>query len=319
VASSAANTAISRSSACAISCRGGDATCQSCPGSNGLTARFNPWWGCTRVSPACAHCYADSAAKRFGNAGLWEADGERRFFGEKHWAEPLKWNRKAEKEGKPKLVFCASMSDVFEQHLDPTTNALMDEERDRLWDLIEQTPWLTWQLLTKRPENVNEMVPWEFEWPRNVWIGTSIESSRYSHRARYIAATGARLKFLSCEPLLGSLFAGAITKPCRECSGRAVYMDDEGAFQPCDQGRHPLSLQGIGWVIGGGESGPHHRPTQLVWAKELLIAAKHRGIPFFWKQWGGARPKSNGKAIEGEEFCEIPTPWQPEFALALPV
>lgn len=246
------------------------------------------------MSPACAHCYADSAAKRFGNPGLWEVGGRRRFFGDSHWDGPLRWNRKAEKEGKPRLIFCASMSDVFELHPDPETNATMDAERERLWELIEQTPWLTWQLLTKRPENVMSMVPWQFVFPPNVWVGTSIENSAFTWRAEALRAIPTVCRFLSCEPLLGSLFHVPMAKRPK---------------------RMPLGMAGIGWVIGGGESGPQHRPTQLVWAKELLIASKHRGIPFFWKQNGGARPKSNGKAIEGEEFCEVPSPFMPDLAL----
>jgi protein gp37 len=183
-------------------------------------------------------------------------------------------------------VFCASMADVFERHPDAETNARMDEARERLWSVIEATPFLTWQLLTKRPENVMEMAPWEFVFPPNVWVGTSIENSAYTWRADVLKEVPASIRFLSCEPLLGSLFEERTR-------------------------RSPLNLYGIDWVIGGGESGPAHRPTDPVWARELRDKASEWGVPFFWKQWGGLYPKSNGKAIDGVEHCEIPDPYLP--------
>lgn len=230
---------------------------------------FNPWWGCTRVSPACAHCYADASAKRFGFPGLWE--GSHRFFGDAHWRNPLKWNAAAERDRAPKLVFCASMADVFE----PQT--ALESDRLRLWALIDQTPWLTWQLLTKRPDVAAEILP-RFS---NAWIGASVENARWTHRADSLRDVDGMLRFLSCEPLLGSLFA----------TGR---------------NRVPLDLDGIGWVIGGGESGPHHRPFDVGWAREIRDACAGQCIPFFWKQNGGLRPKSGGKELDGVEWCEIP-------------
>jgi protein gp37 len=137
-------------------------------------ATFNPWWGCARVSPACVNCYADTWARRTGRSDLWRRHGARRLFGEIHWQEPLKWNRKAEARGRPMLVFCASMADVFEDH------PVLAPEREKLWALMERTPWLVWQLLTKRPENVPEMAPWGNTWPPNVWLGTSIENQRWA-------------------------------------------------------------------------------------------------------------------------------------------
>src|SRR5712691_6689127 len=162
-------------------------------------ATFNPWCGCERVSPACAHCYADKLARRYGHE-LWNAGGRRRFFGDQHWAHPRKWNRDAEAHRKPLLVFCASMADVFEDH------SQLDPWRDRLWRLIDGTPWLQWQLLTKRPENVERMVPWHDAWPSNVWIGTSVENARHTFRADILREFPARVRFISAEPLLGSLF-----------------------------------------------------------------------------------------------------------------
>lgn len=244
---------------------------------------FNTHWGCERVSPACAHCYADASAKRFGYPGLWEGAGARRFFDEGHWRTPLLWDRNAVLTGgvwhpHRRLVFCASMSDVFEDHEDlPTVRA-------RLWALIEDTENLTWQLLTKRPENVLRMVPsgWRDGLPGNVWVGTSIENARWAHRADSLREIPAVIRFLSCEPLLGPLWQ---------------------VKRGVERG---LDLDGIGWVIGGGESGPHHRPTDPRWAVELKTACRNRGIPFFWKQNGGRYPKANGKLLNGAEYCEFP-------------
>lgn len=254
---------------------------------------FNPWWGCERVSPACAHCYAADVAVRYQpDDVLWAMPGEPashhgfRFFGDGHWGEPLRWNRKAEKAGEPALVFCASMADVFESRPE------LVEPRERLWELIEATPWLTWQLLTKRPGDIINLVPerWIEGTPPNVWLGTSIENTAYSWRAVAVTEVPAPVHFLSCEPLLGSLFED---KPRR----------------------HPLRLDDIEWVIGGGESGPKHRLTDPEWARELRDECIIFGIPFFWKQWGGVRPKSNGKAIDGAQWCQIPTPLSPTLTL----
>ena len=159
---------------------------------------FNPWWGCALVSPGCAHCYADTTATRYGHGQLWRRHGERRTFGEKHWAEPLNWNEKAEAGGPRHRVFCASMADVFEDH------PQLPPERDRLWELVSETPWLDWLLLTKRPENVAVMAPWGTIWPSNVWLGTSVENQRWAEeRIPILLDAAAAIRFVSCEPLLG--------------------------------------------------------------------------------------------------------------------
>ena len=113
---------------------------------------FNPVWGCVKVSPGCKNCYAETLSKRFGE-NIWGPDSERRTFGDKHWNEPRRWNKRAEKEGKRQRVFCGSMCDIYEDH--PTTN----EALLRLFDLIEETPWLDWLLLTKRPEYIGLLGP----------------------------------------------------------------------------------------------------------------------------------------------------------------
>jgi protein gp37 len=238
-------------------------------------ATFNPWWGCTRVSPACAHCYADTLARRYGHQ-LWDDGSQRRFFSEQHWAQPRRWNRHAERAERRLKVFCASMADVFEEHPE------VDPWRRRLWTLIEETPMLDWQLLTKRPESVAAMVPWRHRWPANVWIGTSIENARHTFRANILRELPASITFISAEPLLGSLFLNG--KPSRQ----------------------PLDLDGIDWVIAGGESGPRFRPLNLEWVRELRAACLDASIPFFYKQQGGRTPKAGGRELDGRTWSEFP-------------
>jgi protein gp37 len=216
---------------------------------------FNPWWGCTKVSPGCKNCYADTLSSRYG-FDIWGPDKPRRFFSDQHWREPLKWEKRAAREGVRERVFCASMADVFEDNVD------LLEHRARLFDLIEATPHLDWQLLTKRPENVARLVPREWNegrWPGNVWIGASAEDqARLVQRMAHLARLPAPVRFLSCEPLLG-----------------------------------PLDLLSVGvlpdWVIVGGESGPGARPFNVAWARSLRSQAHGTGIAFFMKQFG-ARP-----------------------------
>lgn len=236
---------------------------------------FNPWWGCQRVSPGCAHCYAETFAKRTGH-DVWGAGSERRFFGEAHWAEPLRWNAKAEAEDRQDLVFCASMADVFEDRRD------LDAERQRLWTLIERTPNLTWQLLTKRPENVERLVPvsWSL-WglPPNVWLGTTVEDQqRADERVPVLTEVRvlSRVRFLSAEPLLGR-----------------VILDRQW-------------LRRIGWVIVGGESGGGFRPLDLDHARSLRDQCVAAGVPFFFKQVGGLTPKAGGDLLDGRRWTEFP-------------
>lgn len=213
---------------------------------------FNPWWGCAHVSPGCVNCYAERDAKRYGS-DVWGAKADRRFFGETHWAEPLKWNREAEREGRRHRVFCASMADVFEPRDDLTL------WREALWALIDATPSLDWQLLTKRPEEVAGMVPWGDNWPTNVWLGASVENQEWADkRIPALLRIPARLRFLSCEPLVGPTWILGY-----------------------------LLSQQIHWVIVGGESGPHARPMDLVWARSLVNQSREHAAVFV-KQLGAA-------------------------------
>lgn len=214
---------------------------------------FNPWWGCIRVSPGCEHCYAETFAKRVGQR-VWgpAKTTERRLFGEAHWREPVKWNALAEKAGVRARVFCASMADVFEDH------PALPAERAKLWPLIEATPWLDWQILTKRPENVERMVPreWLGGFPDNVWLGTSVEDqvraderipALVEHRDR------AAVLFLSCEPLLGPVALGRLVKL-------------------------------LDWVIVGGESGPGARDCYIAWIDAIRDQCQSTAL--FIKQLG---------------------------------
>jgi protein gp37 len=240
-------------------------------------ATFNPWWGCVRVSPACAHCYAERDAKRYRHR-VWGEDAPRRFLSEQHWRGPLRWNRDAAEIGIPLKVFCASMADVFEEH------PALQPWRERLWELVGQTPWLDWQILTKRPENVEAMVPWRNLWPANVWLGVSIENMRFTWRADMLRQIPAAIRFVSVDPLLGSLFG------------------------PPRRNRRPLNPEGIDWVIVGGESGPRARPTDIAWIREVHAGCVENGVAFFLKQLGGWPDKRGGeKAVpDGVRYQELP-------------
>jgi protein gp37 len=308
---------------------------------------FNPWWGCTRVSPGCQHCYAEAFAKRTGN-DVW-GTSPRRFFGDKHWAEPLKWDRQAEADGRPHLVFCASMADVFEDRSE------LVEHRARLWDLIDRTPYLIWQLLTKRPENVLKLTPegWhgagfadrpERLWPPNVWIGTTVEDQqRADDRIPELLKVPAAVRFLSCEPLLGPVDVAAATIPGRNdwfngtCGvrgyisaagltgadrhpDRCVCQNETtphkhraepphscGRCLECSAYTPARPLAGIGWVIAGGESGPRHRPFDLDQARALRDQCAAAGVPFLFKQVGGFTPTAGGDLLDGEQLKAFPS------------
>lgn len=216
---------------------------------------FNPWWGCTKVSEGCANCYAETLSNRF-NPGLWGPQGKRRMFGDPHWREPSKWNRKTLKMGLPARVFCGSMCDIFEDHPDLHT------PRKRLWGKIQVTESLTWLLLTKRPENIINMVPswWLEAWPARIWIGTSVENQATAdERIPHLLKVPAKIRFLSVEPLLG----------------------------PVDLTKY---LAPLAQVIVGGESGPGARPMHPDWARSIRDQCKTAGVPFFMKQMSRKGP-----------------------------
>jgi protein gp37 len=242
---------------------------------------FNPWWGCERVSPGCLNCYAETFAKRTGH-DVWGKRSERRFFGDKHWAEPLKWNAQAEAEGRRHRVFCASMADVFEDRPD------LIAQRCRLVALIENTSFLEWQLLTKRPENVQRLTDtWNtIGWPPNVWLGTTVEDQeRAVERIPVLLSIPAAVRFLSCEPLLSEV-------------------DLDPLYPGTVHG--PDWLGEIDWVICGGESGPKHRPLDVDHARSLRDQCVGAGVPFFFKQVGGRTPKAGGDLLDDVEWKQFP-------------
>ncbi len=261
---------------------------------------FNPWWGCVKVSPACQHCYAEAWAKRVGS-NVWGTKAPRRFFSNDHWLDPVRWNAEAEKVGTRYRVFCASMADVFEARRE------LNEHRARLWNLIETTPMLDWLLLTKRPEHVNRLTRWGDNWPTNVWLGTTVENQEWADkRMPHLLANSAKVRFLSCEPLLGRLDLRSYVKP--------------GKPSP------------VHWIITGGESGPHSRPMDPEWVRDLRDFCRKRNIAFHFKQWGhwapsvpNSEPKAKtielgnrtmmvalgkgaaGRVLDGETHDELPT------------
>ena len=213
---------------------------------------FNPWWGCEKVSPACDSCYAESTANRYGPK-VWGKDAPRRFFGDKHWNEPIGWDKKASKEGVRRRVFCASMADVFEDRRE------LDKARLLLWDVIEATPDLDWLLLSKRPENFRAMLPpsWMILPRLNVWLGVTAENQRRAdERIPLLLKTPAVVRFVSAEPLL----------------------------EPVNFSRF---RDGLDWVIVGGESGPGCRPMEVKWATDILHQSRAMGFAYFMKQLGG--------------------------------
>lgn len=220
---------------------------------------FNVAWGCWKISPGCANCYADSMAA-FRGFDVWGKDAPRRTLSPAYWREPHKWNAEAEAAGERRRVFCSSMTDVCLD--DPVIIA----EVAKLWPLIRATPWLDWQLLTKRPERYPVTLPddWGDGYP-NVWVGATIESNPYVWRADHLRAVPATVRFVSYEPAIG----------------------------PLDQ----LDLRGLDWIIYGGESGPalNRRAEDKQWARDMLarceaetsrrrLAGDHTVCAFFHKQ-----------------------------------
>lgn len=222
------------------------------------------------------------------------------MLSDSNWRKPLKWNRDAERAGVPAKVFCASMADVFEDH------PQLEEPRKRLWDVIEQTPWLRWQLLTKRPENVADMAPWGSDWPSWVWLGTSVETQRWAEaRIPTLLRIPAEVLFLSCEPLLGPVDLRNIRASngaLIDClSGDVKSSDGREVYAAC-----PNS---VSWVIAGGESGPKARPTELAWVRSLVEQCGHSAAPFVkqlgttWAKdmcWGGKSVYSLGDRKGGD-------------------
>lgn len=253
---------------------------------------FNPWVGCTKVSPACDHCYAEGWAKRSGMV-QWGAHAERRRTTESNWRQPLKWNAEAERLGVRYRVFCASLADVFD-------NAVPAQWRADLFRLIAETPNLDWLLLTKRIGNVASMLGDYKTVPLlpNIWIGASIVNQEEADRdIPKLLDVPAKVRFLSMEPLLGAVDLTRVVYPAFK------QKDENDPYIACDTlrghmiGPDDVGLPKLDWVIVGGESGPGARPMHTAWAQALRDQCHAAGVPFLFKQWGEWR-----EPLAGEEF-----------------
>ena len=204
---------------------------------------------------------------------LWGTESPRRFFSDSHWREPLIWNEEARASGVRQRVFCASMADVFEHRAD------LKPQRIRLWKLIDNTPNLDWLLLTKRPQNIARIAPWGANWPANVWLGTSVENQALAEkRLPFLLKNPAVVRFLSCEPLLGSV-------------DLRQWFQRNGFYS-------------IDWVIVGGESGGSSRPMHPDWVTSLLHQCHDFEVPFHFKHWGQWVP-AQGEAAIGARLIEL--------------
>jgi protein gp37 len=221
---------------------------------------WNPVTGCIKISPGCKHCYAERMAKRLQAMGQANyVNGFELALHEHALEMPLKWK-------KPQTIFVNSMSDLF---LDDVPAEFIQ----KVFDVMNRAHWHTFQVLTKRAERLSEM-SCQLPWAANIWMGVSVESNEYVHRVDHLRQTGAHVKFLSLEPLLGPL--------------------------------PDLRMKGIDWAIVGGESGPGARPVLEEWVTEIRDRCIRERVPFFFKQWGGFRKKKAGRLLEGKTWDQMP-------------
>lgn len=260
---------------------------------------FNPWIGCTKVSPACDNCYAEAWNKRF-KCDNWGPHADRRRT--KTWGNPVKWNKQAMANNTRYRVFCASLADVFDNH-----KSILPEWRAELWKLIKETPYLDWLLLTKRPQNIEKYLPddWHGGY-ENVWLGTTVESQEEAdRRIPHLLNIMCEKRFLSCEPLLGPVDLNRIHEKYTDTFGLHIQ-----SWESCLNGeRFDIWSDGpqpgypkIHWVITGGESGINHRPDNIEWYRSLRDQCAETNTPFLFKQWGGknqAQIKTMGRELDG--------------------
>jgi protein gp37 len=221
---------------------------------------WNPLTGCTKISPGCKHCYAERMALRLQAMGQENYRNGFKLTIHPHVLElPLRWK-------KPQMIFVNSMSDLFHEEIPK-------EFIHKVFDVMHQASWHTFQILTKRSIRLLEM-DGELIWPENVWMGVSVENEYYTSRIDHLRRTRAMIKFLSLEPLLGPL--------------------------------RYLNLENIHWVIVGGESGPKARNINRSWVIDIRDQCLKAGVPFFFKQWGGVNKKKNGRVLDGRTWDELP-------------
>jgi len=224
-------------------------------------ATWNPITGCSKVSPGCKHCYAELMAKRLQGMGKPKyRNGFNVTIHEKSFHEPFLWR-------KPRMVFVNSMSDLF--HPEIPEEIILE-----LFEVMNNNPQHIFQVLTKRAERLFKMNS-KIKWTPNIWMGVTVENSKYVHRFELLKQTDAHIKFLSCEPLLGPL--------------------------------PDLNLEGIDWVIVGGESGSRARPMDIEWVRDIRDKCLETNTPFFFKQWGGRNKKANGRLLDGRTWDEMPS------------
>jgi len=235
----------------------------------------NEWIGCQKVTEQeCDDCYAWRWAVRH-HIDVWGSlSGSDRHLTKTH-DNPRRWNREAQARGRRYKVFCASLSNVFEPH------PQVKEAQVRLWQLIEETPFLDWQILTKRPKFIRNLVPqsWLQCWPDNVWIGTSVGIQRAAEqRIPYLLDLFAPVLFLSCEPLVEEITL-----------------------------KKWLQLHQIKWVTCGGYSGEQKRPMFLPWARKVRGECREYQVAFFMKQLGSVYAREHGlRHPKGEDISEFP-------------
>ncbi|MEV6190354.1 DUF5131 family protein [Streptomyces albidoflavus] len=234
-------------------------------------ATWNPTTGCDRVSTGCDNCYALALAKRLKAMGApkYQNDGDPRTSGPGFDVTLHPDALDVPYSWKsPRVVFVNSMSDLFHARVP------LDFVR-QVFQVMADTPQHTYQVLTKRARRMRQVAR-KLDWPTNLWMGVSVESEAELPRIDDLRQVPAAVRFLSCEPLLGPLPG--------------------------------LNLEGIGWVIAGGESGPNHRPLDEAWVTDIRDTCQQAGAAFFFKQWGGRTPKAGGRTLAGRTWDEMPQP-----------
>lgn len=221
---------------------------------------WNPLTGCTKISPGCKHCYAERMARRLKAMGQPNyVNGFELTMHEQVLEKPLAWKT-------PQVIFVNSMSDLF--HKDVPLEFIQ-----QVFGVMKRAHWHQFQVLTKRSERLMALSPY-LEWTDNVWMGVSVENEKYTFRIDQLRKTGAEIKFLSVEPLLGPIPG--------------------------------MDLRGINWVIVGGESGPGARPLEREWVVSIRDQCLRARVPFFFKQWGGVQKKKRGRTLDGRTWDQMP-------------
>lgn len=223
---------------------------------------WNPTTGCNKISQGCKFCYAEVMHKRLmamGQPKYTQPFSAGVVCHETELKKPLSWK-------KPSMIFVNSMSDLF--HKDVPLDFIQ-----QVFQVIEWCPQHIFQVLTKRSQRLLELSP-KLDWPNNLWMGVSVEDEKNMFRIDHLKSTAAKIKFLSCEPLIGPLTG--------------------------------VNMRGIDWVIVGGESGHKPRPMNEKWVTDILQHCQKNNIPFFFKQWGGKNKKKTGRTLNGKTYDGMP-------------